>query len=237
MDTVPPGRIEWGAVRYFMNRLNRFVIYSTLLILVLLSSCNSLSPVAELPVIVHQAADLTITLKPLDRDTLTDRHMSNRRRWQNPYIDFPGQIPRRRVIVFEADFETVESTVNFNLFEQNLSIESASGRAQTSLFMFRIWEVYLDDVGRNIMRQTLNATVLPKDFTVSPGNPVSGYLVFADSYPVEGGRGMLTMSATTPGGDRGTFEISVDFLGPDGAVSTVGDNTGVFAEEGEETSE
>ena len=215
---------------FLSPRIKALLLPAVFLILLVLAGCNSLSPVAELPEIVYQAADLTITLQPLDRDTLIDRHMSNRRRNQNPYLDYPGQIPKRRIVVFETTFETTESTVDFNLFEQNLRIESGTGRAQTALFMMQLWQGYTEPIGENLMRQTLNSTVLPKDFSVVPGKPVTGYLVFAAGYPKEGGRGMLTLSATTPDGDRGTFEIPVNFFGTDGAPSAVGENTGLFAD-------
>jgi hypothetical protein len=217
-----------------MNRFSRragvFIVLVTAFTLFLLWGCNSLSPVANAPVIVHNVADLTITLLPLSRDTLVKRHMDNKKRYMNPYIDYPGQIPRRRIIVFETRFQTTESTLLVNVFEQNLTIGTESGRAQTALYMMRLWETYLDDVAKNKVERTLKDTVFPEDFTVEPGEPITGYLVFAAPYPKGGGEGMLTLKVSTSSGDRGTFEIPVNFAGTEGTESETGENTGVFGE-------
>jgi len=199
-----------------------------MLIPIFLSSC--VSPPAKLTqdVIQTKTADLTITLAPISEETLLERHGSNKYYPRNPFIDFPGQVPPKRFAVFEAKFETSESTVLFSLNDITLRIGEKGGRATSVEYLRNLWLGYKDDRGWGRILEATQNTMLPREFTVTPGHPVEAYLVFANNYPKEGGDGLMVIEVVTPGGDKGTIEIPMSFS-TSGLDLETEDNTGIFA--------
>ncbi len=202
------------------------------LILTGLSGCLTRPPQVQLPVITEKTADLTITLKPLSYDELKERHGSNRRDKLNPFIDYPGQVPQRRIIVFDAEFSTEESTILFNIRDIKLAIGDETGKAASIEYLIRLWDVYNNKTAfSKTIPDKARRYMLPREFTVKPGENIAGYLVFAEPFPKIGGEGLLTIPVTTDSGDTGTIEIKIDFDSNEGTEEET-ENTGIFAEEG-----
>ena len=126
---------------------------------------------------------------------------------------------------------TSESTVNFRLDDINFRKGPVEGDAKSHKYLTRIWSYYNGGQSRT-MEQTLDDTLLPTEFTVSPGEPVSGYLAFAEKYPAEGTDGTISFYLTTPGGESGRLEKKVYFV-EEGIVADRPENTGIFADESE----
>ena len=188
-----------------------------------------------MPEIVKKAADLTITLKPLSYDTLKDRHGSNLEDYKNPFIDFPGQIPQRRIVVFETTFTTEVSTIDVFIREIQLNIGGKFGKigkAASAEYLSNLWLGYVDDTPYEAkLPRKAHDYMLPRKFTIKPGEPVSGYLVFAERYPKEGGEGFLSIPVTADNGDRGTIEIEMFFSEHGLDTEKPESNTGMFSEE------
>ncbi len=210
--------------------MRRLLIIFVLLAAVFLSSCISRPPELTQMEIITKAADLSISLVPLSRETLIERHGTNKYYARNPFVDFPGQIPPRRIIMFEATFETTESTVFFTLKDISLRIGEKGGKATSVEYLRNLWYGYKDDRGWSRIMEATRNNMLPREFTVSPEEPASAYLVFANNYPKEGGDALMVLVVSTPGGDRGTIEIPMAF-NISGMEPVKDDNTGIFAEE------
>ncbi len=204
-----------------------------LLMVILLCGCLSKSPETNQGTISTRVADLTISLTYVSRDTLIERHGKNNYYKQNPFVDYPGRIPPKNIVVFETSFRTDESTVLVELKDVKLKIEDKSGKAVNVEYLRNLWQGYTerDQRGRPRLERAARDFMLPEDILVEPGNPASGYLVFPYGYPKEGGDGMLTIIASTSNGDKGTIEIPMSFSenGAGDYVETE-DNTGIFAE-------
>lgn len=214
------------------------VLSSMLLILMLLSGCVTKAPVADSRPIIHQTADLTITLRPLSYDVLKERHGSNHPDKINPFIDYPGQIPQRRIVVFEATFETEVSTIIVDLKQVKLTMGGSGGNAASQDYLIRLWENYIrNSAFQNTIPYKSRKFVLPGDFTITPGAPVQGYLVFAEPYPKEGGEGLISMTVSTDSGDTGELEIPLAFTEHGISDDTEDLNTGIFAAEAESAEE
>lgn len=204
-----------------------------LIVLISLSSCLTQAPKSSIPTITKQAADLTITLHPLDYDALRELHGSNRQpdKKVNPYIDYPGQIPQRRIVVFDTEFKTETSTIMINIREIELAIGGRMGKAASVAYLTRLWESYIDDTPYvNTIPDVARRTMLPREIVVTPGENVSGYLVFAEPFPKDGGEGLLTIPVSADTGDKGVIEIEINFEDPEAGVHQE-KNTGIFAEE------
>jgi len=91
-------------------------------ILLLLASCISRPPVPTGISFTLKSADLTIQLVPLGREELRERHGVNTNRVRNPFIDYPAQFLKKRIVVFETEISTDESEVLFQLDEIHLAI-------------------------------------------------------------------------------------------------------------------
>lgn len=210
------------------------IILAAGLLTITFSGCLTRAPVVDSPEIVITAADLTITLKPLGYDTLKELHGSNRRQWLNPYIDFPGQIPQRRIVVFEARLETEVSSVNIFIRDIKLGIGGQVGKAASVEYLNNLW---LGTIRNTAWEATIPAvtrrTMLPREFVVKPGESAEGYLVFAERYPKEGGAALLEIPVSTDDGDRGVLEYEMFFTEEGIDTEVVEANTGIFA--GDET--
>jgi len=214
-----------------MTSRNIFRLSAVILSGVLLISCITRAPVITLPEIVKQAADLTITLKPLSYDVLKERHGSNKEFYTNPFIDFPGQIPQRRIVVFEAVFSTEISTIDVFIRDIQLSIGGQIGKAASAEYLSNLWLGYVQQTPYEAkLPRKAHENMLPRNFTIKPGNPVNGYLVFTERYPKEGGEGLLTIPVTAENGDRGTIEIELYFSESGLDTEKPEANTGMFAE-------
>ena len=222
-------------MKYYSVVLSSKTVYRSLLFLILLpfvsfvfTSCLTKPPVADMPLITQKAADLTIKLQPLDYDTLKELYGSNRRDKLNPFIDYPGQIPQRRIVVFDAEFSTEVSTILVTLRDITLAIDGQMGKAASVEYLVQLWDLYIKNTAfSNTIPGKARKTMLPREFTVIPGEPVNGYLVFAEPYPKTGGDGLLRIPVATETGDKGTIEIEISFQDPE-ADSEVNENSGIF---------
>ena len=201
----------------------------------LLSGCLTRAPMMNQPEIVKKAADLTITLKPLSYETLKERHGSNHEFYTNPFIDFPGQIPQRRIVVFDTTFTTEVNNISVFIREVQLTIGGESGKAASAEYLRNLWLGYVEQTPYEdqLPRKAKNY-MLPREFTIKPGEPVSGYMVFAYPYPKEGGAGLLSIPVTAENGDRGTIEVEMYFSENGLDTEMPEENTGIFAEEDSE---
>lgn len=183
-------------------------------------------PVVSEP-IIYEIADLTISLRYLDEETLIARHGRNDSRvYSNPYYGYPGLITKKRLLVFEFDANTTESQVEFRLNKINLNIDDVRGDAKSRPYLRTIWNHYR--LARTTaMDLTMKKTILDREFTVTPDEPVSGYLVFGENYPEEGGEALIVMSVSTPSGDEGRIEIPLQFSS-DGTIGSLDANSGIF---------
>ena len=215
-----------------MKKLSGILIL--LILLIVLSACLTPPPQATDTVITKQAADLTITLKPITKEELIKKHGSNQYYYQNPFYKYPSQLPPRRIIVFNTEFKSTESNILFSLKKIKLVIDNMGGKATTSDYLIRLWESYEDDRGWGQLENACRKYVLPTEFKVTPDKPVSGYLVFANNYPKEGGKGLLTLEVSTDTGDTGTIEIPITFTEEGINTETKEKNTGIFAEQNTE---
>lgn len=218
-----------------MKIYTRILLITVLLSLTLFTGCLTKAPIVDLPEIVKKAADLTITLKPMDYETLKKLHGSNREFYTNPFIDFPGQVPQRRIIVFETTFSTEVSTIDVFIRDIQLSIGGQSGKAASAEYLNNLWLGYVENTPYEAKLPAKSTKyMLPRNFTIKPGEPVSGYLVFAERYPKEGGEGLLTIPVTADNGDRGTIEIDMFFTESGLNTEKQEANTGIFSEEDSE---
>ena len=218
-----------------MKKKFHLILASVLLMSFIVSGCYTRPPEINVPEIVTKAADLTITLKPLDYETLKERHGSNKEFYTNPFIDFPGQIPQRRIVVFETTFSTEVSTIDVFIREIQLNIGGQTGKATSAEYLNNLWMGYVDNTPYEAKLPAKSMKyMLPRKFTIKPGEPITGYLVFAERYPKEGGEGLLTIPVTAENGDRGTIEVEMYFSENGLDTEIPEDNTGIFAEENTE---
>ncbi len=196
----------------------------------ILTGCASAAPEAKLSApIVLEAGDLSISLEYLNRSTLRERHgRNNATNKINPFMDFPALLTPKRFVVFEMTASTTESTVLFDLDDLFLSIGGTNGDAKKAGYLGTIWEAY--DVDIDAMKKTLKDTVLPDKFEVTPERPVSGYLVFAEGYPPEGGTGELNLTLSTAAGDSGSLSRTIVFGSKNEDVVQEVENTGIFGD-------
>ena len=202
--------------------------------LLILSSCISPPPEPDKSVIINKTADLTIKLVPISQEELIKRHGSNKDYYQNPFYKYPSQLPPRRIVVFNAQFSTEQSCILFSLKKIKLKIDDNSGKATSIDYLLRLWDGYKDDLGWGRLEATCRKYMLPTEFKVTPDKPVSGYLVFANNYPKEGGEGLLTLEVSTDSGDAGTIEIPINFTEDGVKAQPKEKNTGIFAEQNSE---
>jgi hypothetical protein len=189
---------------------------------------KSTRPVLTEP-LVHKTADLTLSLRYLTQEELISLYGRNDAfNYQNPYYGYPAVITKKNLIVFDFQATTLESTVQFELNKIFLEIDKVTGTAKSLQYLRSIWGHY-DNADMSRIERTLKKTILDREFTVSPDQPVSGYLVFGENYQEEGGEGMLSLDVATPSGDEGTIEIPIRFSA-DGTVEGSGENTGIFSE-------
>lgn len=176
-----------------------------------------------------ETADLGITLEFINKDVLIMRHGShNSRQYINPYYGYPALITKKKFIVFDFNAKSTDSTVNFELDEIILEIGEVSGDAKSRAYLNNIWGHYSTSDIRG-MDDTMKDTLLNREFTVSPDNPVSGYLVFGENYPTEGGEGLISFDVTTPEGDHGTLESAL-YFSEDGLTTPKESNSGIFSD-------
>ena len=203
-----------------------------------LTGCLTQAPLVEAQQIVIKSADLTITLEPVGYDELRERHGSNVRQRLNPYIDFPGQIPQRRIVVFDAVFETSLSNINVQVREIKLGIGGQVGNAASVEYLNNLWKGYIKETPwEATIPAVTRRTMLPREFSVLPGEPAIGYLVFAERYPKEGGAGLLEIPVITDKGDRGTLEYEMYFTENGIDAEAPEANTGIFAQTEEESAD
>lgn len=207
----------------------------TLFLLVLLSitaSCVSNAPEASSgePIII-EAADLTIRLVPVSRDELRERHGANTDRMRNPFIDQRSQLTRKRIVVFEADISTTESTVLFALEDNSLMIGGQTSRGTSRELLLNFWKGHASQEELATMHDKTLRYMLNREFTVEPGKPAQGYLVYAHNFPKEGGEGLLRFTVRTPDGSEGTLEETVNFTERGLATEEEKVNTGIFAQD------
>ncbi len=203
------------------------------LALLAVSGCKTPSPPEpeQAETRVLRKADLTITLSHIDKARLERLYGANTMvRQENPYVDFPAYLTKKNFVVFNFTAETTQSTVNFELPDITLAIHSKTGKGLSRSYLKNIWSGYVDTASLDAMDRVMKKTILPLKFTVSPKNPVSGYLVFGANYPVEGGKGEIRFFVSTPQGDTGSLELPMEF-GPAGRTGkSENTGTGIFSD-------
>ena len=182
-----------------------------LAILLLLASCISKPPAPTGASFTLEAADLTIRLLPLGREELKRRHGSNTDSNRNPFIDYPAQFLKKRIVVFETEISTDESEVLFRLNEIHLEVGGAGDEAASSELLMNYWSGYTSQVEAVLMQSLMRKTMLRREFSVNPDNPVRGYLVFAHSFPKKGGEAVISFNVITPDGNQGLLEWVMEF--------------------------
>lgn len=211
--------------------------FAVTVLIALLAGCIAQPPTPEEQVYTLIAADLTINLTYLDRDTLADRHGKGTiTKKYNPYIDYPALLTKKKITVFDFEARTVESTVFFTLNDSTLFIDNKGGTAKSKGYMENLWLAYTEKDEKARMTTTLRSTILPREFIASPGSPAKGYLVFADAFPKGGGMGTVKFVVATAAGDTGVLELPIPF-DPAGDVGgyVEAENTGIFTVEDVET--
>ncbi len=203
-------------------------IFPTLLFLLLvLSSCKTVQYNYEDQVITHEVADITVKMTLLSEAHLQELFGKE----ENPFINYPSKFPRKYFFVFETEITTQTSTVSFDRMNSSLKIGNAYYKGANQYNLPRDWAPYYENDRAELhMKTKIKQTLKPDDFTVSPDNPFTGYLVFL--VPVgEEREGTVQLPAFTPDGDEGVIEIPFaieKFI--DGEVAVPSDNTGIFAE-------
>jgi len=182
-----------------------------LTILLLLTSCISKPPLPAKVSFILESGDLTIRLVSLGPDELKKRHGSNSDRIRNPFVDYPAQFLKKRIVVFEAEISTLESEVLFQLDEILLEIGRVRDSATSPELLMNYWKGYASQEEEVLMQALMRKTMMSREFIVSPDKPVKGYLVFAHSFPREGGDAVISFSVSTPAGDEGVLEQAMEF--------------------------
>lgn len=201
-------------------------ILPILLFALVFGGCNTAPPklIYNDP-IVHEVADLRMEFIYLDEGILEHRHGHNdARSYVNPYYSYPALITKKRLLVFEFNASTVDSELEFRLNNIYLSIGNVSGDAKSRPYLHRLWS-HFDVAEMTKIDRTLKETILDREFSVNPDKSVSGYLVFGENYPKEGGEGMIMMDIVSTSGDEGRIEVPLNFSA-DGMKKP--GNTGIF---------
>jgi len=198
-------------------------------ILLLLASCISRPPVPTGISFTLKSADLTIQLVPLGREELRERHGVNTNRVRNPFIDYPAQFLKKRIVVFETEISTDESEVLFQLDEIHLAIGGVRDAAASPRLLMNYWKGYASQEEAVLMQSLMRKMMLGREFSVSPDMPAKGYLVFAHSFPKEGGEAMISFNVSTPAGDEGVLEQAMEFTEAEGGGKF--DIMGIFTKE------
>ena len=195
----------------------------------LFTSCRTVDYQSELQVVEQQVADIHIKLTLLDRNTLIDRYGEE----FNPFIDFPGKLPRRYFFIFDLEIDTETSVIDFSQKNMAINIGSDQYGAMNDFKLKRDWEDYNENDRQKLHRGiTINETMKPVEFTVSPDNPYKGLLVFLvpvsnDTSP----ESSIILPATASNGDEGIIEIPFKLARyEDGEKAVPTENTGIFAE-------
>lgn len=200
-----------------------------LTILLLLTSCISKPPLPAKVSFILESGDLTIRLVSLGPDELKKRHGSNSDRIRNPFVDYPAQFLKKRIVVFEAEISTLESEVLFQLDEILLEIGRVRDSATSPELLMNYWKGYASQEEEVLMQALMRKTMMSREFIVSPDKPVKGYLVFAHSFPREGGDAVISFNVSTPAGDEGVLEQAMEFTEA-GIREEGSDEKGIFSE-------
>ncbi|OQY31629.1 MAG: hypothetical protein B6241_13450 [Spirochaetaceae bacterium 4572_59] len=178
-------------------------------------------------VIEEQVSDIHFKLTLLDRPSLISQYSKE----DNPFIDFPGKLPPRYFFVFETEISTEVSTVDFSQKNITMQIESDMYKCSNTFTLKKAWEPYYENDSQELhMGRTINRTLKPADFTVSPDKPYKGTLVFL--VPIkEAQEATIMIPARTPEGDEGIIEIPFTLKKMvDGKEEVPSENTGIFAQ-------
>jgi len=198
--------------------------------LLLLASCVSKPLVSTGPSFVLESADLTIRLVPLSREELKVHYGTNTDSIRNPFIDFPAQFLKKRIVVFQTEISTVESEVLFQLDKIHLEIGGTKNSAASLELLMNYWRGYASQEEAVLMQSLMRKTMLDRKFNVTPDKPAKGYLVFAHSFPKEGGEAVISFNVSTPAGDHGLLEQEMEFT-ETGTEAKNTDRTGIFDED------
>lgn len=212
-----------------MQRFNKLLIPTVLLLLTVLTfvACTTTNYQGEVIVIEEQVSDIHFKLTLLDRPSLINQYGKK----DNPFIDFPGKLPPRYFFVLETEISTEESTVEFSQKNITIQVGLETYKCSNTFTLKKAWEPYYDNDSEQLhMGKTINRILKPVNFTVSPGNPYSGTLVFL--IPVKDAQeATIMIPARTPGGDEGIIEIPFTLKKMvDGKEELPSENTGIFAE-------
>jgi hypothetical protein len=113
-----------------------------------------------------------------------------------------------------------------------LGVGGQVGNAASAEYLNNLWKGYIKDTPWvSTIPSVTRRTMLPREFTVKPGEPAIGYLVFAERYPKEGGAGLLEIPVSTDKGDRGTLEYEMFFTENGIDKDAPEANTGIFGQD------
>jgi len=205
--------------------------------LTLFSGCSSIQITGSSEPFIQDVADIHFELTLLGRDELRERFGKD----ENPFIDYPGKLPRKHILVFQASISSEETVLSIDRNETYVTIANGNHKGMSARRLINVWEPYYrDDRDEAHKKRTMNTNLKSDTIEVSPDSPFQGLLVFM--IPVdENTKGIAVLPAVTSSGDRGDVEIPFSYRFVDGGIkgysetekedSSVEKNTGIFADD------
>lgn len=175
---------------------------------ILLFGCISKPEIVKtLEPIVINAADMAISLEYLAEDQLISLYGKE----TNVFANYPGLLPKKKVIVFKLDLSSTSTSAQLDINDISLKIGDVTGLSRNKKQLLRDWNFYIKEnsdilqAKKMVKDRMYNDTIL-----ITPENPQSAWIVFLDTFP-EDGEAMLTINMTTSDGESGTIDIPLDF--------------------------
>ncbi|MDA3955197.1 hypothetical protein [Oceanispirochaeta sp.] len=179
----------------------------------LLAGCQSHeSPIAPGVVIKQDLGDISLTLTLLTEEELLKRHGKS----GNPFVAYPGKIPRKDFFVFDTTISSESRKVLFNMQEILLNLDTGvSDNAKSRATLLRTWDFYLkDDNSKAQMKRIIKQNLSDNSFTAAPGEDYRGYIVFLVNTEAAK-EGTLLIPVETSDGDKGIIEMPFNFTATD----------------------
>ena len=178
-------------------------------------------------VIEHQVSDIHFQLIPLTREDLIEKYGKE----SNPFIDYPGKLPRKFFLIFDTVITTEQSEVEFSRDTITVTIGNSTYKTLTYFSLQTIWNAYDESDRASLHRKkTIMNTLKPSAFSAGPVNSFKGTLAFLIPLK-EDTKGVLHIPAKTPEGDEGVIDIPFTLEKYiDGEKAVPSENTGIFAQ-------